>query len=251
MIYVTGDCHGFFQRFNEDSFPEQVEMSKDDYVIILGDFGGVWDREEESEKETILMDWLDSRPFTTLFIDGNHENFDRLYSYPVEKWNGGKVHKIRTSVIHLMRGQIFDIDGARFFAFGGAQSHDIDGGILEVNDPDFEIKQRLLERDYIPYRVNHISWWKEELPSDEEMKEGLINLEAYNNTVDFILTHCCSSSTQALLGRGYYKTDVETNYFEGVKRNVKYKKWFFGHYHDNKNVNVEEILIYEQIIRIW
>ena len=77
------------------------------------------------------MDWLEGKPFTTLFVDGNHENFDRLYAYPVEEWHGGKVHKIRPSVIHMMRGQVFAIDGKSVFTFGGASSHDIDGGILE------------------------------------------------------------------------------------------------------------------------
>ena len=95
MIYITGDCHQNFERFNVDIFLEQKEMTKDDFVIICGDFGGVWNKVDESEKETMLMDRLDCKSFTTLFVDGNHENFDRLYAYPVEEWHGGKVHKIR------------------------------------------------------------------------------------------------------------------------------------------------------------
>ena len=250
VIYVTGDCHQNFERFNNSIFPEQNEMTKDDYVIILGDFGGVWNKDKESNEETMLMDWLDCKTYKTLFIDGNHENFDRLYAYPVEEWHGGKVHMIRPSVIHLMRGQVFDIDGASFFAFGGASSHDIDGGILEPDDPDFKKKRKELNKGILPYRINHISWWKEELPSQEEMDEGRRNLLNHENSVDFIITHCCSSSTQALLGRGFYTTDIETKYLEEIKQTVKYKKWFFGHYHDNKNVSAEEILLYEQIIRI-
>ena len=39
-------------------------------------------------------------------------------------------------------------------------------------------------------------------------------------------------------------------YFEELRQTIKFKKWFFGHYHENKNVTAEEILIYEQIIRI-
>ncbi len=250
MIYITGDCHRNYQRFNKSVFPEQNEMTKDDYVIILGDFGGVWDNDKESKEETMLMDWLDCKTYTTLFIDGNHENFDRLYAYPVEEWHGGKVHMIRPSVIHLMRGQVFDIDGASIFAFGGASSHDIDGGILEPDDPNFKRKKKELNKGILPYRINHISWWKEELPSQEEMDEGRRNLEARGNSVDFILTHCCASSTQTLLGRGFYKTDIETKYLEEIRQTVKFKKWFFGHYHDNKNVSADELLLYEQIIRI-
>ncbi len=250
MIYITGDCHQNFERFNASIFPEQQEMTKDDYVIICGDFGGVWNKDREDDNETMLMDWLDCKSYTTLFVDGNHENFDRLYAYPVEMWHGGKVHKIRESVIHLMRGQVYDIDGASFFTFGGAVSHDIDGGILEPDDPDFDKKRKRLNREYLPYRINHYSWWAQELPTEEEMEEGRRNLAAHGNAVDFIVTHCCASSTLALLGGGFYKPDYLTKYLEEIRQTTKFTKWFFGHYHDNKNINVEEILLYEQIIRI-
>ena len=250
MIYITGDCHQNFERFNASIFPEQKEMTKEDYVIICGDFGGVWSKDKESNEETMLMDWLDCKSYTTLFVDGNHENFDRLYQYPVEEWHGGKVHKIRPSVVHLMRGQIFDIEEKSFFTFGGATSHDIDGGILDPDAPDFMKKRKELNKGILPYRINHVSWWERELPTEEEMEEGRRNLAEHDNTVDFIVTHCCSSSTQALLGGGLYKSDMLTKYLEEIRQTVKFKKWFFGHYHDNKNVNAEEILLYEQIIRI-
>lgn len=35
MIYITGDCHGNVERFEPYIFPEQAEMTKDDYVINL------------------------------------------------------------------------------------------------------------------------------------------------------------------------------------------------------------------------
>lgn len=250
MIYITGDCHADFRRFNTENFPEQSAMTKDDYVIICGDFGGVWVKDEESEKEKWWMDWLENKSFTTLFVDGNHENFDRLYSYPVEEWNGGKIHRIRPSVIHLMRGQVFTIDGKKIFAFGGARSHDISGGILEYDDPDFHKKRKELERNFKPYRVNHYSWWEQELPSEEEMEDGIRNLILNDNKVDFIVSHCCASSTQALIGEGWYKRDYLNEYLEKIRRSVQFKKWIFGHYHDNRNVNAQEMLIYEQIVRI-
>lgn len=250
MIYITGDCHGNFERFNDSIFPEQNEMTKEDYVIICGDFGGVWNKDEESKMETMILDRLDCKSFTTLFVDGNHENFDRLMGYPVEEWQGEKVHKIRPSVIHLMRGQVYELEGKKIFTFGGASSHDIDGGILELDDPDFKKKKKVLDKGWQSYRINHLSWWKEELPSAEEMEEGRKNLQDCNNEVDFIVTHCASSSTAALLSHVLYKPDLLTNYLEEIRQTVKFKKWFFGHYHDNRNVNAEEILLWEQIIRI-
>ena len=73
-----------------------------------------------------------------------------------------------------MRGQVFDIEGKTFWTFGGASSHDIRDGILEIDDP----RLRKWRYDYDKmYRVNHISWWKEELPSAKEIEEGRINLE--------------------------------------------------------------------------
>ncbi|WP_246361985.1 metallophosphoesterase family protein [Paenibacillus alba] len=105
MIYITGDVHGSIsigRRLNTKNFPEQKKMTKDDFVIISGDFGLIWNGDKEDQ---YWLKWLHKeKPFTTLFIDGNHENHDMLDAYPVEIWNGGKVHRINDSVIHLMRG---------------------------------------------------------------------------------------------------------------------------------------------------
>ena len=245
-IYLTGDCHGDFRRLLDPRFSG---ADKNDYLIVCGDFGGIWSGAQWEEE---MLDRLERElPYTLLWIDGNHEGFDHLKSYQAEYWNGGMVQYIRPHVIHLMRGQVFEIDGKSIFAFGGASSHDIAGVILEPDDPDFKKKKKKLDQGWYPYRVNHVSWWKQELPSEEEMQEGIENLAAHDNKVDFIVTHCCASSTQTLLGGGLYKTDILTEYHEKIRQNTSFKKWFFGHYHDNRNVNMEEILIYEQMIRIW
>ena len=124
MLYAIGDAHGGFQRFTRENFPEQVNMTREDYVLICGDCSVVWDG---GERDRESLKWLEQLPFTTLFIDGNHENYDRLAEYPIEEWYGGKIQRIRPHVLHLMRGQVFDIDGCTFFTMGGASSHDIEG----------------------------------------------------------------------------------------------------------------------------
>lgn len=249
MIYITGDCHREFGCFSTKNFPEQKEMTKDDFVIICGDFGAIWDKDKESKEEKYYLDWLESKPYTTLFVDGNHENYDRLYCYPVVEWHGGKVHEIRPSVLHLMRGQVFDIDGKSVFSFGGASSHDISGGILDPDDPDYKKKKKELDQGWMPYRINHISWWKEELASEEELEEGWKNLAAHDYKVDFIISHCCATSTQLLLNP-MCMPDAETDYLEDIRKKVDFRRWFFGHYHDNRNVTSKEVLLYDQIIRI-
>lgn len=247
MIFMTGDTHADISRLNRQSFFEQKELTKDDYVIILGDFGMVWDWRGDSKYEKYWLDWLEDKSFTTLFIDGNHENHDRLHEMEVEEWHGGKVHKVRPSVLHLMRGQVFEIEGLRVFTFGGARSHDISDGILEPDDP--RIKK--WSQDYSKlFRVRGVSWWERELPTPEELEVGIKNLDKVNWEVDWVLTHCASASTTALISAGGYSQDYFTQYLEEIKVGLKYKRWFFGHHHMNQQVNDKEICLYEQIIRV-
>ena len=249
MVFVTGDTHGdWINRLNVDSFPEQKEMTKDDYVIICGDFG-IWDN---SKREKYNLRWLDDKPFTTLFVSGNHENYDILDSLEMSEWHGGLVNFVRKSVIHLMRGQVFNIEDKTFFTFGGASSHDISAGILEPDDPNFKEKKKQLDKDpFALYRINHVSWWERELPSENEMEMGLNNLKKENNKVDYIITHSPSTSELYLMGgKGLYQSDILTNYLEDVKANTEYKRHFFGHMHCNKAINDKDICLYEQIIRI-
>ena len=246
MIYITGDTHSDFSRFTEENFPIQSEMTKDDYIIICGDFGGVWTSEEESSREKDALDWLDNKSFTTLFVDGNHENYTRLYKYPMEEWNGGKVHKIRDSVLHLMRGKIFDIDNKKIFAFGGAKSHDIQDGILNLDEEEkiYEYRKRGAY-----FRIRDFSWWDLELPTNQEMENGIENLEKINYKVDYIISHCCPTSIQALINP-IYKRDILTDYLQQISEKCTFKKWYFGHYHDYKQVNSQFNLLYEDIIQL-
>lgn len=267
-IFVTGDTHREFRKLNTTRFPQQRNLDKEDYVIICGDFGLVWDiiREErkpweeeepvplsekkESREEAWWLDWLEQLPFTVLFVDGNHENFDRLYQYPIEEWHGGKVHKIRPSVIHLMRGQVFKLAGKKIFTFGGAASHDISDGILEVTDPDIKQKIKDLEGRGALFRINHVSWWKEEMPSEAEMEEGLENLAKHGNKVDYIISHCCPGQVQPLIDERLDEQNELTDYFDSVRLGVEYEKWYFGHYHLDKTVTPKEVLLYHRVIEL-
>ena len=46
-IFITGDTHGNFKRFENTIFYEQTGLAKRDCMIICGDFGGVWDEGTE------------------------------------------------------------------------------------------------------------------------------------------------------------------------------------------------------------
>ncbi len=262
MVYLTGDIHGETKRFSKKNFPEQENMTRDDYVIILGDFGIIWSQSEDKE-EKYYLDILENKSFTTLFIDGNHENHDRLNSYPAVEWHGGLVHKIRSNVYHLMRAQIYDIEGKSFFTFGGARSHDINGlaskdelkvdytaGILKRDAPDFEEKKKLCRKRDLFYRIEGESWWRREMPSQDEMQAGLLTLERAGLRVDYVLTHEAPTSTLMELADGVFPPDELTDYLEGIKQRLSYTEWYFGHHHDDIAVNDKDIMLYHRMHRL-
>lgn len=253
MIYITGDTHADFRRFTKENFPEQKEMTREDRVIICGDFGGVW---HDTAEERHWLDWLNDKPFTTLFVDGNHENFDRLYSEEFETvdYCGGKVHKIRDNVLHLMRGEVFEFENKKFFTFGGASSHDISDGIL--NEEDYPSHREFI-RDYkIRYdrgemiRINHVSWWEQELPNDKEQSYGVENLKKHDYKVDYIITHCAPQYVVSTFSGGLYDSDSLTSYFNLIDEAVDYEAWFCGHYHINSKMYGKHFMLYEQIVRL-
>ena len=149
-----------------------------------------------------------------------------------------------------MRGQIFELESYRFFTMGGAKSHDIEDGILEPDAPDFERRLMMLQRKpRARYRINHISWWAQELPSDEEYAEARRNLDVVGWQVDYIITHCAPTSI-ALMGTRHNEADRLTDFLQEVRERARYHYWLFGHYHDNKAVNEKHILLWEQIVRV-
>lgn len=120
MIYVTGDMHGVAARFDD---PRLRQLKADDTLIVCGDFGFLWNGSKEEMK---ALKKLSRKKYTICFVDGTHENFDMLSKLKVMQWKGGKVRKIAHNIIHLMRGQVYSIDGQKVFTMGGGESPDIE-----------------------------------------------------------------------------------------------------------------------------
>ena len=225
MIFITGDTHGTFDlrkliRYLECA--EELHLTKEDYVIILGDCGVVWDGGNGDEQ---VKHALQKLPVSVLFIDGNHENFDRLNAYEVEEWHGGKVHIIESDIIHLMRGQVYTIEDKTFFTFGGA--HSIDKEL----------------------RRKGIDWWPEEIPTNEEYREGWSNLEDVDLCVDFVLTH--TAPTEVVREIGYDEDPEEEQelrrFLQKIVDNVSFDAWFFGHFHEDVNIDDTFFGLYDKV----
>lgn len=224
MVYVTGDTHGSIdiKKLTTKEFPQQKSMTKDDFLIICGDFGCVWD---DSKDDLYWRKWFNDKPFTTLFVDGNHENHKLLAMFPVVERFGGKVHQIKPSVFHLMRGEIYNIDGAKIFCLGGASSHDK------------------------WCRTQDVSWWEEEIPSKAEFDHAVDSLEKANWSVDYIITHCAPKGVQQRLAT-WYENDPVTSLLQLIDENTKFKHWYFGHYHVDVTVDKRHTALYQKVIPI-
>ena len=227
MIYITGDTHIPIDigKLAEDRFAEQFFMSKEDYLIICGDFGGVW---SESLMELKWRDWLDHRSFTTLFVDGNHENFDLLNSYPLEQWNGGQVHRIGQSIYHLMRGQVFTLQGQKFITMGGGLSID------RAN------------------RTPGLSWWPQEMPSAQEYDEAWANLEHHGFSVDYVITHAVPETFMRKLFPVFRHPGEEelTEFLDKVHAYASYRHWYFGHLHEDRQMDDRHTALYDNIVKL-
>ena len=231
------------------------DLTEDDYVIVCGDFGLLWAKDAQLEYD---LDWMSRLPFNILWIQGNHENYNLIKEYPVEMWHGGKVrHIIRDKIILLERGQVFSIEGKTFFTMGGASSHDIQGGILDKNSPTYSDDCKKALRTGLPFRILNESWWRQELPSPDELQEGLINLEKCDYKVDYVISHCASNSLQEKyehyhLGLGYnigwYTQDKLTNYFEDLESKLQYKHWYCGHYHEDFAIDNKHTIMYYKVL---
>lgn len=226
-VWLTGDTHRDIDVHKLDSkvWPMQHVLSREDFLIILGDFGCVWNG---GKADNWWLNWHESKPYTTLFIPGNHENYELLRQYPLEEWNGGRIRRIRPHVMMLERGEVFEIDGCKFFCMGGAQSHD----------------------KY--HRIPGSSWWADEMPSAEEYTRAVERLRAHDMRVDYVLSHCAPDSIQNELDPwGGYEHDQLTNFLEyAVKGEVRYWAWYFGHYHVDRVVKPGHIAVYDDVIRV-
>lgn len=219
MIYITGDIHGDLSRFKD---PMLKKLKKQDALIICGDFGFIWDG---SPNEIKLLKKIGRMRCNVLFVEGSHENYDLLEQYETEEWCGGKTRHISGRLRQLMRGQVYEIAEKTVFAFGGGQS-----------DESMEL-------------IEGQNWWQREMPSEQELSEGVKNLENAGGKVDFVVTYeppaklhdFISGSTDAIVN------SVNT-YLNGVYENIEFSKWFFGKLHLNKLIPPKYHAVYDKIV---
>lgn len=223
MVYITGDMHGDIERLYDKEFRK---LRRGDILIVCGDFGYIFDG-SKSEKQ--IVNYFAKRKFITAFVEGTHDNLDKINRSRETVWKGGKVHRIKGNLLHLMRGQIFNIDGNRFFTFGGGESTDKD------------------------MRVAQGFWWRQEEPTPDEMADGARVLDEARCEVDYIITHEPPALVKSaiLLRRGDNDNINKLNgYLEEIGRSCVYKRWYFGSLHEDRVITEHHTCVFKKLLPV-
>ena len=224
MIYVTGDTHGDISCFKNSKLNRLTDK---DYLIVCGDFGFIWDPSNEKEKKN--LEYLKKRKYTICFVDGAHENFDILNSYQPYRWKGGNVHKIADNIFHLMRGEVFTLEGKSFFVMGGGECEDID------------------------LREGDLTQFESSLPNAEELKNGVSNLFDNNKNINYILTYEAPTIAKDILKQRTNQNMLITplnTYLQELMKNVDYMHWYFGSLHVDLTISKKMTAVFNEIIQI-
>ena len=223
MIYVTGDLHGDLDRLKK--LP--VRLKKQDTLIVLGDFGFLWDASASEQKK---LRWLGRRPYQLLFLDGAHENFDLLDKLPAEPFAGGMAQTVSGRLRRLLRGEVYTLENKRILCFGGGASEDAEE------------------------RTPGESWWPQEMPSEEEYHRCLENLAACHNQVDVILTHDAPEKMLQLLRLNepgqVQPNDLET-FLQEISVTTSWSRWFFGRFHRDQPLGPRTTAVWRKVLPLY
>lgn len=220
MIYITGDVHGDLGRFRRGKLRW---LGKKDTVIVLGDFGFIWDGSKEEQK---ALAWLTKRRYTLLFLDGCNENFDRLGQYPITEAFGGRVQNLGGNVYHVCRGSVLTLEGKKLLCFGGGETAD-----KEEREPG-------------------VNWWKDEMPTDEEYAFCEQNLEACGHTVDYVLTHDAPTKLLDFTGLPMHEANQLHRFLDKVILETSYRKWYFGRYHRDLTLSRKAACVFREVLAL-
>lgn len=216
MIYITGDIHGDISRLKGK---EMRKLKKGDTLIVCGDFGFVWDG---SKKEHRCLHWIGRRPYNVLFVDGAHDNLNLLKMYPQVKWQGGKTRELGGNLRFLERGEIFEIEGKKIFAFGG-------------DDGEDELAANSGEEITVP-------------PTMREIEYARNNLRSAGDKVDYIITHRPSRKIRQFLVMTQNTANILDAFLDEVREKCEYSRWFFGSIHRDKRIPPNEMALFTAVV---
>lgn len=226
-VYLTGDTHANFSRF--DSFTAHQKTTLDDLIIVLGDAGLNYFR---NDRDFINKVKVSKYPATFLCIHGNHEERpENIDSYEIVNFAGGKAYceKEYPTIYFAKDGEVYDINGSKCLILGGAYSVD---------------KHYRIASGY--------NWFESEQIPDAQKAVIEDRIEQAGWSVDYVFSHTCPYYTRPyhLFMSGINQADVDSSmevWLQKIADKLSFKRWYFGHYHDEWD-NGEYTMLYKEII---
>ncbi len=227
-IYITGDTHGTF--YLKKILPESLKnIPEGSTIIILGDFGLIY-KNTRTEIEEKYLNVLENLPFTFCFIDGEKDNLNQIHSYPQESWNGGLVNKVRSNILYLKRGEIFNIENKKLLAMGGASSYQVANLIKGTH------------------------YWDTENISDNDIGNAGYHLKKNDMSVDIILSHTAPSEIAKFIAKEKVDeikiNDMNCKQLDLLKDIATYDHWYFGHFHYDISIDKKHTAVFNKLIQI-
>ena len=241
-FYITGDKHRHFKRVKK--FCQDMKTQKKDVLIILGDSGINYYCDIRDDK---LKTELSSLNITLLCLHGNKENRPQnVGTYGLRNFCGGKVlYEPRyPNILFAIDGEIYTFEGKKYMVIGGAHSVD---------------KVKCLEEG--------LPFWEDEMPDDTIKETVKKKLASQNNTIYGMLTHTCpikyiptemfistrqnsskNNQSKKHNSKKIFKPDIDRSTEEWlgtIEKKIKYKVWFCGHYHIDKQIDKINMMHFE------
>lgn len=227
--YITGDCHGQFDKIIW--FGRFHKLTENDVMVLLGDVGlNFYGNRTDYKNKKILAEF----PNFFLCIHGNHEaRPSQIGTYQEREWKGGMVYfeSEFPNILFAKDGEIYDFDGKRAIAIGGAYSVD---------------KEHRLSKGY--------PWFPDEQPSEQIKQRVEMKLAEAGWKVTYVFSHTCPLRYEPtdlfLNGINQSKVDKSTEqWLSAIASKLEYERWYFGHYHGNREFE-NATMLFEEIQEI-
>lgn len=224
-LYFCGDTHHSLDidKLKPENFQVQESMTKDDVLVVLGDWGGIWYGDKRDKK---ILDWWESRPWTTFVLAGNHDNYAEIEKLPLVEKFGAPARKVSSSVFVAETGNIYNILGYKCLCVNGADSID-----------------RI-------WRTEGIDWWSQEAITQDDVNKALISLAKVNDRVDLVLSHTGGTEVVKTLGFEIMPSDEWLDVImSAIHSDCEYLH-LCAHYHKDKVVNDNTKILYDDILML-
>lgn len=208
-LYITGDKHG-----NKDSLYhviQETKLANGDWLIILGDFGFIWNGEWKKNLYKISK----MTEGNLLVVLGNHENYDIIEKQMASAWYeevGNYAYHPSENVYIVFDGGYYELCGKKIFCVNGANSTD------RYN------------------RIEGRDWWPQEELTYEQMDSIACEMDKHPE-VDIVCSHCTSAEIKSIMWPQYsYMPYPMERFMDFVYKGLKFENAYFGHYHDDVNL---------------